>query len=120
MTGAYDIDEAIARLQGFEAAGADCLYAPIPKTTQDVARICAAVTAPVNVLVAGPIYTAETQRSFAAMGAARLSLGSALARATHRVLYDAAAEMFGHGANGGSFSLLGHSISGDKIDALLT
>jgi 2-methylisocitrate lyase-like PEP mutase family enzyme len=120
MTGAYDIEEAIARLQGFEAAGADCLYAPIPKTTQDVARICAAVTAPVNVLVAGPIYTAENQRSFAAMGAARLSLGSALARATHRVLYHAAAEMFDNGPQDGSFSRLGLSISGDTIDALLT
>ena len=120
MTGAYDIEEAIARLQGFEAAGADCLYAPIPTTTQDVARICAAVTAPVNVLVAGPIYTAENQRSFAAMGAARLSLGSALARATHRVLYDAAAEMFDNGPQDGSFSRLGLSISGDTIDALLT
>ncbi|MEN8840009.1 MAG: isocitrate lyase/phosphoenolpyruvate mutase family protein [Octadecabacter sp.] len=116
MTGAYDIDEAIARLQGFEAAGADCLYAPVPKSTADVARICASVSAPVNVLVTGPIYTAETMTSYANMGAARLSLGSALARATHRTLYDAASQMF----NDGGFSLLGHSISGDKIDALLT
>ena len=30
MTGGYDIDEAIARLQGVEAVGADCLYAPLP------------------------------------------------------------------------------------------
>jgi hypothetical protein len=54
------------------------------------------------------------------MGAARLSLGSALARATHRVLYDAAAEMFDNGPQDGSFSRLGLSISGDTIDALLT
>jgi len=120
MTGVYDIEEAIALLQWFEAVGEDCLYAPIPKTIQDVARICAAVTAPVNVLAAGPIYTAEPQRSFAAMGAARLSLGSALARTTHRVLYDAAAEMFGNGPDDGNFSQLGLSISGDTIDALLT
>lgn len=116
MTGAYDINEAIARLQGFEAVGADCLYAPIPKSTVDVARICASVTAPVNVLVAGPTYTAETMQSFAKLGAARLSLGSALARATHRTLHDAAAQMFGEG----SFSLLGHSISGDDVDKMLT
>ncbi|MCF2872842.1 isocitrate lyase/phosphoenolpyruvate mutase family protein [Octadecabacter sp. G9-8] len=115
MTGAYDIDEAIARLQGFEAVGADCLYAPLPKSTADVARICASVTAPVNVLVAGPIYAAETMESFARMGAARLSLGSALARATHRTLHDAATQMFA----AGSFANLGHSISGDTIDALL-
>ncbi|MEJ6812760.1 MAG: isocitrate lyase/phosphoenolpyruvate mutase family protein, partial [Octadecabacter sp.] len=53
MTGIYDIDEAIARLQGFEAVGADCLYAPLPQCTDDVTRICASVGAPVNVLVAG-------------------------------------------------------------------
>jgi 2-methylisocitrate lyase-like PEP mutase family enzyme len=51
MTGVYDIDEAIARLQGFEAVGADCLYAPLPQCTDDVTRICASVGAPVNVLV---------------------------------------------------------------------
>ncbi|MCF2903837.1 isocitrate lyase/phosphoenolpyruvate mutase family protein [Octadecabacter sp. CECT 8868] len=120
MTQAYDIDEAIARLQGFEAVGADCLYAPVPKSIDDVIRICASVTASVNVLVAGPIYTAETLKSYGAMGAARLSLGSALARATHRVIHDAALEMFGGGAAEGSFSLLGQSISGDKVDELLT
>lgn len=116
MTSAYDIDEAIARLQGFEAAGADCLYAPLPRSTADVARICSSVTAPVNVLVAGPVYTAETMAGFAKMGAARLSLGSALARATHRTLHDAARDMF----DGGSFAALGHSISGDAVDAMLT
>lgn len=115
MTGAYDITEAIARLQGFEAAGADCLYAPLPENTADVARICAATTAPVNVLVAGPTYTAETLSSFARMGVARLSLGSALARATHRVIHDAAVEMFG----AGGFAALGRSISGATLDGFL-
>jgi len=116
MTDTYDIDEAIARLQGFEAVGADCLYAPLPKSMNDVARICASVSAPVNVLVAGPIYTAHTMADFAKLGVARLSLGSALARATHRILHDAAAQMFQKDA----FSLLGHSISGDTVDALIT
>lgn len=116
MTGAYDLEEAIRRLQAFEAAGADCLYAPLPRTMDDVARICASVTAPVNVLVAGPLYTAQTRAAFGRLGAARLSLGSALARATHRVIHDAATAMFGDG----DFSRLGRSISGDTVDALLT
>jgi len=115
MTGVYDIDEAIARLQGVEAVGADCLYAPLPQCTDDVTRICASVAAPVNVLVAGLTYTTETIESFALMGVARLSLGSALARITHRALHDAALDMFG----AGDFSQLGHSISGDTIDAML-
>ncbi len=116
MTDTYDIEEAIARLQGFEAVGADCLYAPMPKSMADVARICKSVTAPVNVLVAGPIYTGHSLADFAKIGAARISLGSALARATHRVLHDAAAQMFDEDR----FSLLGQSISGDKMDALIT
>ena len=116
MTDTYDIDEAIARLQGFEAVGADCLYAPMPKSMDDVARICTSVSAPVNVLVAGPIFTAHAMSDFAKLGVARLSLGSALARATHRILHDAAAQMFQEDR----FSLLGHSISGDKLDALIT
>ena len=119
MTDAYDINEAIARLQGFEAAGAGCLYAPLPKSMADLTRICASVTAPVNALAAGPLYTAQTMADFARAGVARISLGSALARATHRTLHDAAVEMFDTSQNGGSFSLLGRSISGDKVDGLI-
>lgn len=115
MTGAYDINEAIARLQAFEAVGADCLYAPVPKSMDDIARICASVTAPVNVLVAGPTYTAQTRQAYAKLGVARLSLGSALARATQRTLHDAATQMFGSG----DFAALGRSISGDTVDKML-
>ena len=115
MTGAYEIDEAIARLQGFEAAGAVCLYAPLPKSMDDLARICSSVTAPVNVLAAGPLFTGKTLNDFAALGVARVSLGSALARVTHRVIHDAATDMF----EKGSFSILGTGMSGDKVDALL-
>ena len=95
------------------------LYAPVPVSIDDVARICSSVTAPVNVLVAGPIYTAHTLADYAELGVARLSLGSALARATHRVIHDAALEMFGENGTGG-FSRLGRSISGDKVDGLIT
>lgn len=115
MTGVYDADEAIARLQGFEAAGADCLHALLPKTLEDVARICASVTSPVNILIAGPLYTTHSLSAFAQMGAARLSLGSALARARLRTLHDAAVEMFG----AGGFSTLGTAISGDDVDKML-
>ena len=120
MTDAYDVHEAIVRLQGFEAAGADCLYAPLPKTMADLTRICASVNKPVNALAAGPLYTSHTIDDFANAGVARISLGSALARATHRVLHDAALEMFDTAQNGGGFSLLGRSISGDKVDGLIT
>ncbi|WP_163850719.1 isocitrate lyase/PEP mutase family protein [Pseudooceanicola aestuarii] len=114
MTGAYDLAEAQARLAGYEAAGADCLYAPLPPAFEDLTAICAATRLPVNVLAAGS-YASYTREDFARIGAARISLGSALARVTQRALLDAAAEILEDGA----FSLLKHSISGAEIDNLL-
>lgn len=115
LTGAYDTDEAIRRLQGFEAAGADCLYAPLPPNMAEQARICAAVHAPVNALVAGP-FTRQSLDDFAKIGVARMSLGSSLARITHRAMHDAAQQMMGDGR----FDCLGHGIGSDVIDALLS
>lgn len=115
MTGVYDLEEGIRRLQAFEAAGADCLYLPMPPSMDDVARICASVTKPVNAIAAGP-FTAATRADFARAGVARISLGSALARATHRLIRDAAEAMLGPG---GDFSVLSRSIPGAEVDALL-
>ncbi|CUH40793.1 Carboxyvinyl-carboxyphosphonate phosphorylmutase [Jannaschia seosinensis] len=113
MTGAYDLDEAIRRLQAFETAGADVLYCPMPGGMEDLRRIVAAVSAPVNALAAGP-WTRETKAGFAAAGVARISLGSALARATHRVIRDAGRAIF----EDGHFSGLG-GIESDEVNALL-
>jgi len=115
MTGKYDIQEAMHRLQRFEDAGADCLYAPLPASFDDLKRICASTKLPINALAAGP-YTKFSRADFAAAGVARISLGSALARVTHRAIKDAADAMFGDG----DFSPLAHSISADEIDALLS
>lgn len=115
LTGRYDTDEALRRLLAFEAAGADCLYAPLPPDMGALARICAATNAPVNALVAGP-FTKATQAEFATIGVARLSLGSSLARVTHRAMYDAGKAMF----EAGDFTPLAKSIGSDRIDDLLT
>lgn len=114
MLGNYDIEEALRRLAAFDLAGADCLYAPMPASMADLARICAATAKPVNALVAGP-FARFSRAEFAAIGVGRLSLGSALARATHRVIHDAALAMFG----AGDFSPLTRGISGDAVDAIL-
>ncbi|AZQ67833.1 isocitrate lyase/phosphoenolpyruvate mutase family protein [Silicimonas algicola] len=115
LNGHYDIDEALARIRAFDAAGADCLYVPLPKTVDDLKRVIAATGKPVNVLVAGP-YARMSRAEFAAMGAARLSLGSALARVTHRVIRDAGKAMFG----AGDFTALTNGMSGSEVDALLS
>jgi 2-methylisocitrate lyase-like PEP mutase family enzyme len=114
LTGAYDIEEALRRIRAFDAAGADGLYVPVPKTMDDLKRVIEATDKPVNVLAAGP-YAKHTLAEFAALGAARISLGSALARATHRVIHDASLSMFGDG----DFTDLTKGISGAKVDKLL-
>lgn len=114
MNGQYDIEEAIRRIAAFDAAGADCLYIPLPKSMDDLARICASTAKPINALAAGP-YTQISQKQFADIGVARISLGSALARTTHRVLYDISNGMF----NDGDFSGLSGGIAGNLIDELL-
>ena len=115
LNGHYDIDEALRRIRAYDEAGADCLYVPMPKTVDDLKRVIAVTEKPVNVLVAGP-YSKFSQSEYAAMGAARLSLGSALARVTHRVIHDSARAMFGDG----DFTSLANAMPGTDVDRLLS
>lgn len=113
LTGTYDADDAIKRLKAFETAGADCLYAPLPPDMAALARIVAETTAPVNALIAGN-FTSQSLDAFGKIGVGRVSLGSSLARITHRAMYDAMEAM-----NAGDFLPLSRGISSDKIDTLL-
>ncbi len=113
MIGHYDTDEAIQRLLAFQDVGVDCLYAPLPPSLADLARVCAAVDLPVNALAAGPFATA-TRDDFASAGAARISIGSALARVTQRAIHDAGRQMIE-----GDFSALSGALSGDLVDNLI-
>lgn len=75
IRGNPDLDDTIARLQAYEAAGADVLYAPGLKTAEEVRAICEAVSRPVNVLAHHRLSFAEV----AAAGAQRLTVGGGLA-----------------------------------------
>ena len=62
-----DLDDTIARLQAYEAAGADVLYAPGLATEDEIRAVCSAVSRPVNVLgfpgfTIGEIFEAGAQR----------------------------------------------------------
>ncbi len=114
MLKTYGMDEAIRRVVAFEAAGADCVYVPLVPDMAAQAAVCRAVAVPVNALAAGP-FTQVPLRDFAAAGVARVSLGSALARATHRVLIDAAQAIF----TDGDFTRLGGA-GAAEVDPLLT
>lgn len=114
LNGSYDLDEAIRRLQAFEAAGADCLYAPMAGTAEDLRRITGSVTAPVNVLIIGD-YARMSAADLGACGAARISLGSRLARAVQGVMKDIAEDMFGPGG----FARMAEGLPGDEADRFL-
>jgi 2-methylisocitrate lyase-like PEP mutase family enzyme len=71
-----DLDDTIARLRTYQDEGADVLFAPRLPDLDAVSAVCAAVTAPVNV-IAGPQFTVT---QLAQAGVRRISLGSGLAR----------------------------------------
>ena len=113
MNGHYEMSEAIRRLQAYEAAGADVLYAPIPPSLDDLAQICKSVKVPVNALAAGP-FTQYSLSDFANIGVARISLGSALARVTHTAIVNSAKQIF----ETGEFSSMSDTMGGGQIEAL--
>ena len=114
MTGAYDCDEAMRRCAAFERVGANCLYAPLLPFAE-LATFCASTACPINALVADE-NTQRTREEFAAIGVARLSLGSSLARVTHRLIHDAGKAML----DAGDFSVLKDTIAADVVDTLMT
>lgn len=116
MNRRYDIEEAMSRLRAYEATGADCLYAPLPRGPEDLERICRTFKTPINALAAGPKYTSLTREDYAKMGVARISLGSALARVTHQALLDAAKPFL----EVGDFTALGSGTNGARIDKMLS
>lgn len=80
LVGQPDIAQTIARLKGYANAGADCLYAPGIRTTDDISAVVAAVAPkPVNLLIG---FNADLgMPEIAALGVRRVSVGGALARA---------------------------------------
>jgi 2-methylisocitrate lyase-like PEP mutase family enzyme len=79
LVGRPDLDETIRRLKAFAAAGADCLYAPGLRTRELIGAVINAVAPkPVNIIMSGALGI--TVAELAALGARRISVGSALSR----------------------------------------
>jgi 2-methylisocitrate lyase-like PEP mutase family enzyme len=79
LVGRPDLDETIRRLKAFAAAGADCLYAPGLRTRELIGAVIDAVAPkPVNIIMSAPLGI--TVAELAALGARRISVGSALSR----------------------------------------
>ena len=118
LHGRADLDDTIKRLQAFEAAGADALYAPGLIEPEDIRAVCAAVGKPVNVLTgfqSGSLPVA----ALAALGVRRISLGSALSRAALGAFVRAAREIgergtFHFAEHALPFAEANHFMAGDR------
>jgi 2-methylisocitrate lyase-like PEP mutase family enzyme len=101
IRGNPDLDDTIARLQAFEVAGADVLYAPGLATPDEIRAVCDSVSKPVNVLARRDLTMAEIVEA----GAQRVSVGGALTWTAVNA-FAAAAERI---RDEGDFSSLGAS-----------
>jgi 2-methylisocitrate lyase-like PEP mutase family enzyme len=114
LHGRLDLDDTIRRLQAFEAAGADVLYAPGLRDLAMIRTVCAAVGKPVNVVMglAGAPFSVE---DLAAAGVRRISLGSALSRAALGAFLRAALEV----KERGTFSFADDAASFADLDPFM-
>lgn len=96
LHGRPDLDDTIRRLQAFESAGADVLYAPGLGTADEIRAVCESVTRPVNVVMGlrGQSFSVVELRS---LGVRRISVGSALCRAGLAAFLTAAREVHDRG-----------------------
>lgn len=101
LRGVDDLDDTIRRLQAYEAAGADVLYAPGFRSLDQARTVIEQVDKPVNVLCA--TLPGATLADFEAVGAKRVSLGGLLARHALSAAYNASREMLENGAFGAMY-----------------
>jgi len=92
LFGRPDLDDTIRRLQAFETAGADVLYAPGLPSLDAIRLVCSSVSKPFNVVI-GLAGQAFSVGQLAEAGVRRISLGSTLWRAASGALVRAAREM---------------------------
>lgn len=93
IRGNPDLDDTIARLRAYEAAGADCLYAPGLRTVDEIRAVFDAVSKPVNVLATPALSLAD----IAGAGARRVSVGGGLTWVAVKAFADAATAIRDHG-----------------------
>jgi 2-methylisocitrate lyase-like PEP mutase family enzyme len=113
LHGRPDLRDTIQRLQAFQEAGADVLYAPGLAAKDDIAAVVSSVDRPVNVLV-GFAGMQLTVTELAAIGVKRLSVGSALCRAALGAFLRAAREM----RERGSFTFAAEAASSTEINSI--
>ncbi|HEY6424230.1 MAG TPA: isocitrate lyase/phosphoenolpyruvate mutase family protein [Pseudonocardiaceae bacterium] len=97
IRGNPDLSDTIARLQAYQEAGADVLYAPGLTGIGDVRSVITSVDRPVNVLVRPGLATVA---ALAQAGVARISVGAAFSQVAAGALTRASRELLDHGTYG--------------------
>lgn len=114
LHGVRDLDDTLRRLEAFEQAGADVLFAPGLPDLAAIRTVCSTVSKPVNV-VAGIGGLAFPLADLEAAGVRRVSTGSTLVRAALTGLRDAASEI----KESGSFGFLDRLMSGGEVTGVM-
>lgn len=97
LHGRPDLADTIDRLQKYQEAGADVLYAPGISDPGDIRRLVSEVDRPVNVIA---LATAPPVAELAALGVARVSVGGTFAWVGMAAVIDAARELLDSGTYG--------------------
>ena len=115
LHGRIDLDDTIRRLQAFEKAGADVLYAPGVRDLAAIRTVVSSVTKPVNVVMsaADPAITA---RQLAEAGVKRISVGGALSRLALAAFLRGAREM----KDKGGFAWMRDTVPSKDLKAIFT
>ena len=113
IAGNPDLADTIRRLQAFQEAGAEVLYAPGLKTKEDIAAVLSSVDRPVNVVM-GLQGVHLDLATLSTMGVKRISVGGALARVALTAFLRAATEMQQHG----TFTFAEEAMSYRDINAM--
>ena len=97
LHGRPDLADTIARLQAYQEAGADVLYAPGITSLEDIRRLVSSLERSVNVLAVPGVPPVST---LAELGVSRVSVGSGFAFAAIGGLVEAASELLSGGTYG--------------------
>ena len=114
LHGRPDLDDTIRRLQAFEAAGAEVLYAPGITRPEDIRTVCASVSKPVNVLMGIKGAPLLSLKELGGLGVRRVSIGSGFARAAMTAFLRAAREV----REQGTFTFTEETMNMSEIAAL--
>jgi 2-methylisocitrate lyase-like PEP mutase family enzyme len=115
LFGRRDLNDTIKRLQAYQEAGADVLYAPGLSNKEDIAAVVSSLDRPVNVLM-GLAGVRLTRAELSEIGVKRISVGSVLSRVALSAFLRAAEEMRDHG----TFTFSDNIVSFRDISAMFS